>query len=153
MGLTRARKPRFERKANLIPQGFRITARDEEILLAVARHRIARSTHIINLIQAMYSGASEQQLLRRLEGLYHTRHLSRPPAQLEAYRAGAGSKPIAYMLGNRGADLLTQKYGWRRSAVDWTAKARTATRGEIEHAIEITDFMVALDIACRRRGT
>ncbi|MBV9527742.1 hypothetical protein, partial [Sphingomonas sp.] len=29
----------------------------------------------------------------------------------------------------------------------------TAKRGEIEHAIEITDFMVALDLACRRRGT
>jgi len=101
----------------------------------------------------MHQGASEQQLLRRLEGLYHARCLSRPPAQLETYRAGAGSRPIAYMLGNRGADLLAQKYGWRRAAVDWTAKARTATRGEIEHAIEITDFMVALDVACRRRGT
>src|SRR3954447_21348801 len=56
------------------------------------------------------------------------------------------------MLGNRGADLLAQKYSWRRAAVDWTAKARTAKRGEIKHAIEITDFMVALDIACRRRG-
>ena len=81
----------------------------------------------------------------------HGPYLSRPPAQLETYRAGAGSTPIAYMLGNRGADLLVRKYGWRRAAVDWTAKARTATRGEIEHAIEITDFMVALDIACRRR--
>jgi hypothetical protein len=121
-------------------------------LRAVARHRIIRSTHITALIRTMYPGASEQQLLRRLEGLYHTRYLSRHPAQLETYRAGSGSKPIAYMLGNRGADLLAQKYGWRRAAVDWTAKARTATRGEIEHAIDITDFIVALDIACRRRG-
>jgi hypothetical protein len=105
------------------------------------------------LIQALHPGASEQQILRRLEGLYHKRHLSRPLKQLEAYRAGAGSRPIAYMLGNRGADLLAQKYDWRRTKVDWTAKARTTTRGEIEHAIEITDFMVALYIACRRRGT
>lgn len=153
MDFTTARKPRFQRKPNLISQGFRITARDEEILLTVARHRIARSTHVIALIRAMYPAASEQQLLRRLEGLYHKRYLSRPSAQLETYLAGAGSRPIAYMLGNRGADLLAQKYGWRRAAVDWTAKARTATRGEIEHAIEITDFMVVLDIACRRRGT
>src|SRR3954453_9106525 len=152
MAITTERKPRFERKPSWIPQGFRITARDEEILLSVARHRIGRSTHVTALIRAMRSGASEQQLLRRLEGLYHTRYLSRPPAQLETYRAGAGSTPIAYMLGNRGADLLARKYGWRRAALDWTAKARTATRGEIEHAIEITDFMVALNIACRRRG-
>jgi hypothetical protein len=152
MDSTTERKPRFERKPSLIPRGFRITVRDEEVLLAVARYRIARSTHITALIQTAHAGASEQQILRRLEGLYHKRYLSRPPAQLETYRAGAGSRPIAYMLGNRGADLLTRKYGWRRAAVDWTAKARTATRGEIEHAIEITDFMVALDIACRRRG-
>src|SRR4051812_33486567 len=153
MDFTTERRPRFERKPSSIPQGFRITGRDEEVLLAVARHRITRSKHITALIRAMHPETSEQQLLRRLEGLYHIRYLSRPPAQLEAYRAGAGSKPIAYMLGNRGADLLARKYGWRRAAVDWTAKARTATRGEIEHAIEITDFMVALDIACRRRGT
>jgi hypothetical protein len=123
------------------------------MLLIVGRHRIARSTHIIALLQARHPGASEQQILRRLDGLYHKRYLSRPPAQLEAYRAGAGSRPIVYMLGNHGADLLAAKYSWRRAAIDWTAKARTATRGEIEHAIEITDFMVALDLACRRRGT
>src|SRR5215213_8662768 len=128
MRFTRARKPRFERKPSLISQGFRITVRDEEVLLAVVRHRIARSTHITALIQAFHPGASAQQLLRRLEGLYHTRYLSRPPAQLETYRAGAGSRSIAYMLGNRGADLLARKYGWRRAAVDWTAKARSKRR-------------------------
>jgi hypothetical protein len=147
------RKPRFRRRPNAISRRFRITPRDEEIIRIVGRHRIARSTHIIALIQAMHPGASEQQLLRRLEALYHRRYLSRPRAQLDAYHAGAGSRPIAYLLGNNGADLLTQKYGWRRAAVDWTAKARTATRGEIEHAIEITDFMVRLDLACHRRGT
>jgi hypothetical protein len=146
------RKPRFERKRATIPRGFRITERDEEIILTVARHRIARSTHIIPVIQAAHPGASEQQLLRRLEHLYHARYLSRPRAQLDTYRAGAGSRPIAYMLGNRGADLVARKHGFRRSAVDWTAKARTATRGEIEHAIETTDFIVALDLGCRRRG-
>jgi len=90
--------------------------------------------------------------LRRLELLYRARYLSRPAAQLDSYRAGAGSKPIAYMLGNRGADLVAQKHGWRRAAVDWTAKARTAKRGEIEHAIAITDFMVTLELACRERA-
>src|SRR2546423_1085077 len=41
----------------------------------------------------------------------------------------------------------------RRPPVDWTAKARTSVRGEIDHALEITEFMVALERACRRRGT
>ncbi|MBV9828323.1 MAG: replication-relaxation family protein, partial [Alphaproteobacteria bacterium] len=132
---------------------MRITDRDEEILLIVARHRIARSTHIIRLLQNMHPGASEQGLLRRLEWLYHAGYLSGPKVQLYPYRAGAGSAPIAYMLGNHGADLVARKYGFRRATVDWTAKARTAKRGEFEHAIEITDFMVEIDLACRRRGT
>ncbi len=147
------RKPRFRRKRSAGPRNFQVTERDEEILLIVARHKIARSTHIIALLQAQHPGASEQQILRRLEWLYHKQYLSRPLAQLESYRAGAGSRPIAYMLGNQGADLLAAKYGWRRTKVDWTAKARTAKRGNIEHAIEITDFMVTLDLTCRRRGT
>jgi hypothetical protein len=147
------RKPRFRRKRSAGPRKFQVTPRDEEILLIVARHRITRSTHIIALVQALHPGASEQQLLRRLEWLYHKQYLSRPLAQLESYRAGAGSRPIAYMLGNHGADLLAAKYGWRRTKVDWTAKARTAKRGNIEHTIEITDFRVALDLTCRRRGT
>jgi hypothetical protein len=153
MTVATERKPRFERKATAIPRGFRITDRDEQIVLIVAHHKIARSTHIIPLIQAAHPGASEQGILRRLQGLYHARYLSRPHAQLETYRAGAGSQPIAYMLGNHGADLVARNHGFRRSVVDWTAKARTATRGEIEHSIETTDFMVALDLACRRRGS
>ena len=122
-------------------------------MLIVARHRIARSRHIVALIRSMHPGASAQQVLRRLGAMYHRGYLARPPAQLESYRAGAGSRPIAYILGNHGADLVARKYGFRRSAVDWTSKARTAKRGDIEHALEITDFMVALDLACRRRGT
>ena len=153
MNELKERNPRFQRKPAAIPRNFRITDRDEEILLIVARHRIARSTHIVRLVQAEHAAASEQGLLRRLEMLYHTGYLSRPKAQLYPYRAGAGSSPIAYMLGNHGADLVARKHGFRRATVDWTAKARTAKRGEIEHAIEITDFMVALDLACRRRGT
>lgn len=33
--------------------------------------------------------------------------------------------------GNAGIDLLAEQFAFRRAAVDWTAKARTAKRGEI----------------------
>ena len=148
-----ARKPRFQRQPGAIARGFRITERDEQIMLIVARHRVARSSQIVALIQATNPGASEQQIRRRLDCMYHKGYLARPKAQLETYRAGAGSRPISYILGNRGADLLALEHGLRRAAVDWTAKARTATHGALEHALGITDFMVALDLACRRRGT
>lgn len=85
--------------------------------------------------------------------LYHSGHLSRPKAQVDTYKAGGGSRPIVYALGNRGIDLLAAKFGFRRASVDWTAKSRTAVRGEIDHALEISDVMIGLEIACRRRGT
>lgn len=147
------RTPRFRRKPAAVAPGFTITERDEEIMLIVARHRVARSQHVIDLIRSAHPRASQQQILRRLGAMYHRGYLARPRAQLDTYRAGAGSRPIAYILGNRGADLVAQKYRLRRAAVDWTSKARTASRGDIEHALEVTDFMVALDLACRHRGT
>jgi hypothetical protein len=150
-GDIRTRLPRFERQPTV--PNFEITARDEEILLAVARNRAIRSSGIVALLQARHPGTSEQKLLRRLRLLFDADYLERPHAQVERYRAGAGSRPMVHMLGNRGADLLASKYGFRRGAVDWSAKARTAERIQIAHTLEVTEFMVALDIACHRRGT
>lgn len=146
------RLPRFVRQPRALPD-VQITARDEDIIQMVARHRFITSAQIIELLAAMLPGGSEQQVLRRLQYLFHGNFLSRPKAQVDSYKAGGGSRPIVYALGNRGIDLLAGKYNFRRASVDWTAKARTAIRGEIDHTLEITQFMVALDIACRRRGT
>lgn len=146
------RLPRFERRPRALP-GLDITERDEEILKLVARHRFITSAQIIQLIVATIPEASEQRLLRRLHRLYHAGHLSRPRAQIDVYKAGGGSRPIVYTLGNKGSELLAAKHGFRRASVDWTAKARTAVRGEIDHAIEISEVMTTLEIAGRRRGT
>ena len=118
-----------------------------------ARHRFITSAQIIALIDAMFPGSSEQQVLRRLHLAYHSAHVSRPKAQVDTYKAGGGARPIVYAIGNKGIDHLAAKFGFRRASVDWTAKAHTAVRGEIDHALEITEFMVALEIACRKRGT
>jgi hypothetical protein len=146
------RLPRFVRRPRALPS-FEITERDEEILKIVARHRFASSAHVVALIQAIFPESSEQQVLRRLQYLFHAAYLSRPKAQVDTYKAGSGSRPIIYALGNHAIDLLAAKFNFRRASVDWQAKSRTAVRGEIDHALEITDFMVALELACRRRGT
>jgi hypothetical protein len=146
------RLPRFVRQPRAIP-GFELTDRDGEILKIVARHRFITSAQIIALVLAIVPASSEQKLLRRLHYLFHAGFLSRPKAQVDSYRAGGGSRPITYAIGNKGIDHLAANFGFRRAAVDWTAKARTAIRGEIDHALEMTEFMVALEIACRRRGT
>jgi hypothetical protein len=145
------RLPRFVRRPRALPE-FQITERDEEILKIVARHRFATSAQVIALILAMFPGSSEQQVLRRLQYLFHSGHLSRPRAQVDTYKAGGGSRPIVYALGNHGIDLLAGKFNFRRASVDWQAKSRTAVRGEIDHALEITEFMVGLEVAIRRRG-
>lgn len=146
------RLPRFERRPRAIP-GFEVTERDEACLQIIARNRFITSAQIIALIMVMFPGSSEQQILRRLHRLYHAGFVARPKAQVDVYKAGGGARPIVYAIGNKGIDHLAAKFGFRRASVDWTAKARTAVRGEIDHALEITEFMVALEIACRRRGT
>src|SRR6266702_2854372 len=146
-----ARKPRFKHMPEAVPAGFRITERDLAILRLVARLRFARSTHVVAAIRAMQPEASAQKIIRRLELLYHSAHLERPAAQQESYRAGAGSSPMVYMLGAGGADLLSREFGFRR--MDWTFRSRTISRGEITHALEVSDFLVAFEVACRRRGT
>jgi hypothetical protein len=149
---TAERLPRFVRQPRALPE-FQITERDEEILKIAARHRYVTSAHVVALIEAIFPGSSEQQVLRRLQFLFHSGHLSRPKAQVDTYKAGGGSRPLVYAIGNRGIDLLAAKFNFRRASVDWQQKARTAVRGEIEHGCEITDFMVAAEIACRRRAT
>lgn len=47
---------------------------------------------------------------------------------------------------------MHRNYGFRRPKVDYTSNARTATALHIEHALEITSFMVALALACSRHG-
>lgn len=145
------RLPRFRRRPQAVP-AFTITERDEEILKIVARYRFATSAQIIALIGTLYPGSSEQQVLRRLQALFHAGYLSRPRAQIDRYNAG-GSRPMIYSLGNHGMELLAAKHNFRRVSVDWTAKARTAVRGELDHALEITEFAVELELACRSRGT
>ena len=141
------RKPSFER-VDIPP--FELTDRDEAIIRMVARHRFITSTLIIALIGEMYPGSSEQKILRRLETLFHGQYLSRPRAQRRSYQ---GTTPFIYGIDNKGADLLEKKFGVRRATVDWTAKARTTTRGQLDHALSTTDCLVALELACLRRGT
>ncbi|MGH7089530.1 MAG: replication-relaxation family protein [Stellaceae bacterium] len=136
------RKPAFTR---VKPSGFTLTARDEAMILAVARHRCMSSEQIILLL----GGGSHQKVLRRLRLLFDAGYLARPSAQKRYF---AGATPMVYLVGNRGADLAARKFGLRRAAVDWTAKARTADRGALNHALDTTAFMVAVETACQRAG-
>jgi hypothetical protein len=138
-----SRRARF-RRDNPLP--MRLTEDDLAAIRHVAKHRFLRSTHLIALLER-----PTKKFLERLAALYHNGYLDRPRAQLDYY-ATAGSAPIVYALGNKGAAILTELDGSERAKVDWTDKNRTAGRIFIEHTLLTADLMVSAEIAARRTG-
>ena len=98
----------------------------------------------------MLSLGSDQQLLRRLQLLYHHGYLDRPRAQIDYYRRG--SQPMVYGLGNKGMQLLEKEEGISHRKLDWTSRNRSISRYFMEHALAVADTMVALHRSCLAKG-
>jgi proteasome lid subunit RPN8/RPN11/DNA-binding Lrp family transcriptional regulator len=135
------RFPRFKRSPEIQP--LRFTNRDCEILKCLQRHRFLRSDHIVALC-----AGSRQQVLRRLQRLFHHGYLERPRCQIDYYQSG--SRRIAYGLGNKGAAWLKRELSLQFHKLDWEQKGRVG-RLFLEHALLVSDIMVALELACRNR--
>lgn len=123
-----------------------LTERDREIIRLVNRHRFLRSTHLASLM-----GGSLQQLLRRLQVLFHNGYLERPRCQLDFYYK-TGSRPIVYGMGNNGAALLTSELGIPVERIRWGEKNGSVGRVFLEHALLVSDVVVAIELACRENG-
>src|SRR6185369_15070327 len=136
-----SRRPRFER-APVRP--MILTPRDLEILRAVHRHRLLRSTHLIALLDA-----SRQTTLRRLQLLFHHGYLDRPPMQLDWY--ARVSEPIVYALGNRGAKVLEAEGQVKRGGIRWDTKNRNLSRVFLHHTLAVAEVMVAFEVTTRSR--
>ena len=137
------RLPRFKRCPTVA--SVTVTERDRAIIRLVHRHRFLRSSHIVSLI-----GGSPQQLLRRLQLLYHHGFLERPRIQIEYYHLG-GSREIVYGLGKRGASLLKHEPGADVRYFQVGGKNDPPHRFFFEHALLVSDIMVALELALARR--
>jgi hypothetical protein len=137
------RLPRYERDPNT--RAIYLTDRDHTIIRLVHRHRFLRSSQIGALICD-----SSQTLLRHLQLLYHHGYLERPRAQLEYFHKG-GSKPMVYGLGRKGAKVL-RKLGVPVPPVRWGEKNRAVGRIFLEHALAVSEVMVALELACKASG-
>lgn len=133
------RRPRFER-APVRP--MILTPRDLDILRAVHRHRLLRSTQLIALLNG-----SRQATLRRLQLLFHHGYLDRPAMQLDWY--ARGSEPLVYALGNRGAEVLEAEGVARPRGVRWDTKNRNVSRVFLHHTLAVAEIMVAFEVACR----
>lgn len=125
---------------------MKLTPRDAEILRLLRRHRFLRSNHVADLL-----GESRQQLLRRLQRLYHHGYVERPLNQLDYFHRG-GSQQMVHGLGNRGVAFLLRKESSVPMRLDWNARNRSATRLFLDHALMISDVLVALETACRACG-
>ncbi len=89
------RSKRFERDPEAAPP-MHLTSRDVAILRHVSRHRFLNSKQI-----AMLVGESPR-IVRRLDVMFRCGYLDRPRAQL-VYYASAGSEPLVYAIGRKGA--------------------------------------------------
>jgi DNA-binding Lrp family transcriptional regulator len=138
-----SRLPRFNR-ASTVPS-IELTHRDREIIRLVHRHRFLRSSQILALI-----GASPQQLLRRLQLLYHHGYLERPRAQIDYYDQG-GSHHMVYGLGNRGAALLKQELGGAFRQLPRGEENLGAKRLFLEHTLLVAEVMISVELACRQK--
>jgi DNA-binding Lrp family transcriptional regulator len=91
---------------------------------------------------------SRQQVLRRLQRLFHHGFLERPRCQIDYYQSG--TRRITYGLGNKGAAWLKRELSLQFHQLDWKQKSHVG-RLFLEHALLVSDIMVALELACRNR--
>ena len=142
--MEKKRTPRFKRIPPVAP--IQLTVRDCEIIRLIHRHRFFRSHQIAALL-----GGSEQQIVRRLQLLFHHGYLERPRAQVKFVERG-GSQPITYGLGNKGGAVLRRELGIAVDSGAWSEKNHAIGRVFLEHALLVSDVMVSLELACRQRG-
>lgn len=135
----------FERPAQ--PRELHIRPRHLEILANLARLRLAHAAQL-----AALDGGSEQTISRELLALWENEYVERLLGQIDSRFLYKGSLPIAYGLSRKGARLL-RKHGHHvgRRTLDGIDKERDAGWRFIEHRVEISDFIVKLELAARAR--
>jgi len=120
-----------------------LTTRDVALLAHVARHRFLTSSHL-----ALLDGGSPQGVLRCLRSLYDHGYLDRPKAQLATLH-DQGPRPFVYGLAQKGARALREYSHRIDTRVDWSEKNKRAGAIFLAHTLDIADFVVGLELACR----
>ncbi len=129
------------------PRALRITDRDFELLRNLSRLRLASVAQL-----AALDGGSEQNVSRELLALWENAYVERMIGQLKNRLQFKGSYPTIYGLTRKGAWLLRKNgYEVRRRLLYEIDKQRAAGWRFIEHRVEITAFMVGLQLAARGR--
>jgi len=138
-----AKAPRYKRQPEALG-GIRISDRDAEIIKLVHDYRFMDSSQI----QALVDG-SDQVILRRLQKLFHHGYLDRPVSQIIFSNPLMGHKNMVYGLGDRGADLLAERFGIDRGNIIWKEKNNEVSQQYIQHTLMISNFRACLTLALR----
>jgi hypothetical protein len=135
----------FERPET--PRELHLRPRHIDILVNLARLRLAHAAQL-----AALDGGSEQNVGRELLALWEHGYVERLLGQLDSRFLYRGSLPICYGLTRKGARLL-RKHGGQigRRILDGIDKERDAKWRFIEHRVDISEFIVQLEVAARGR--
>jgi hypothetical protein len=138
--LKTGRLPRYKRAAGDV--SLVLTARDLEILRLVQSFRLLTSEHI----QAL-TGGSDQNILRRLQKLFHAGYLDRLSPRLTP---NGGSAKMIYAITNKGVATL-QKEGVLKevSTTDLNAQNRGLHDFSIDHRLLISHIRATFMLACQ----
>ena len=119
---------------------IRITPDDDEIMLELYRHSIV-DAHTFRLAMPH---RSKEHLGRRLNTLRKGSYILRLPQLEQLFVPGGGSYPKAYVLGDRGASHLREKFKLpsKRRRDDKRISGWSPTR--LPHELDVSRFMVQL---------
>ncbi len=136
------RLPRYRRAQR--EMHFALTARDLMILKTVEDFRLLDSAHVQSLIEG-----SPQQILRRLQGLFHAGFLDRVTPRVTK---DGGSPRMVYAVTNKGMAYL-QKEGLVKEvrSTDLNGNNRDLRDLSVEHMLLVSHIRTLFTLACRTR--
>ncbi len=130
-----ARRPRFKRIT--LSEPIRLTDRDRAILSAVRKYRLLTTGLILSLVPG-----SRQNIVRRLQRLYHAGFLDRPKAQL-ALRYNGEIAEFVYAPTRKGTAIVQDGTGSGKESRPVSALA-------ISHTLAVAEALISIEQASRR---
>ena len=132
-----ARRPRFKRV--ILSEPIRLTNRDKAILSAVCKFRLLTTGQILSIVPG-----SRQNIVRRLQRLYHAGFLDRPRAQL-ALRYNGEVSEFVYAPTRKGTAIVQDGTGSGKESRPVSALA-------ISHTLAVAEALITIEQASRRGG-
>lgn len=132
-----ARRPRFKRIT--LSEPIRLTDRDKAILSAVRKHLLLTTGQILSLVPG-----SRQNIVRRLQRLYHAGFLDRPRAQLALRYSGEISE-FVYAPTRKGVALVEDATGSGK-------EFRPVSALVMSHTLAVAEALISIEQTSKRNG-